>query len=55
MRSIDLGPSVELSEEDRQGMRAFAATALVIAPSKAAGLVVRSFESVISERLSAAA
>ena len=55
MRSIDLDSSVELSEEDRQGMRAFAATAMVIPPSKAAGLVVRSFESVISDRLGAAA
>ncbi len=55
MRSIDLGAPVELSEEDRQGMRAFAATASVIPASKAAGLVVRSFESVINDRLSAAA
>lgn len=55
MRSLDLNASAELTENDRQGIRAFAATAIVIPPSKAAGLVVRSFESAIDERLSKAA
>ena len=55
MRLIDLSSTVELSGEDRNALRAFAATSLVIPAGKAAGLVVRSFESVIGERLSAAA